>query len=161
MLPSVLAHWPLTSHSSVLLVLVLAFSASSACNSETTTEPAGSFRLTFNLDASFQAPHGGQPIAVALVRASDGSIVVEATGAVSATQNPSFTWSTGPVMQTGTNYEVHYWIDSNIGGGTLGVCDPEANDHQWSVELLAVANDVNFTTAHQPALTEDVCPTFP
>jgi hypothetical protein len=55
---------------------------------------------------------------------------------------------------------VHYWIDSNFGGGTAGVCDARAIDHQWRMELLGVSNDVDFTTAHQPALTEDVCGTF-
>jgi hypothetical protein len=152
-------HLPWTSPSSAFLVLVLAFSAGSACKDDT-TDPAGPFRLTFNLDASFQGAHGGQSIAIAIVRTSDGSVVAQANGAVSATQDPSFTWSTGPVMQAGMDYEVHYWIDSNIGGGTLGICDPIAIDHQWSTELLSVSNDVTFTTAYQPALTEDVCSTF-
>jgi hypothetical protein len=148
--------------SSVLVVLVLALFAALGCNDDEGdgTGPDGPFRLTFNLDASFQGPHGGQSIAIAIVRASDGSVVVEANGAVSATEDPSFTWSTGPVMQAGTNYEVHYWIDSNFGGGSSGVCDPKAIDHQWSVELLSVSNDVTWTTAHQPALTEDICSTF-
>ncbi len=147
---------------SVLVVLVLALFAGPACNDDggNGTGPGGPFRLTFNLDASFQTPHGGQSIAIALVRASDGSVVVEANGAVSADQDPSFTWSTGPVMQAGATYEVHYWIDSNFGGGTSGVCDPKENDHQWSVELLSVSNDRNITTDHDPNLTEDVCSTF-
>jgi hypothetical protein len=147
---------------SVLGVLVLALFAGPGCDGDdgNGTGPGGPFRLTFNLDASFQVPHGGQSIAIALVRASDGSVVIEANGAVSATQDPSFTWSTGTVMQAGVTYEVHYWIDSNFGGGTLGVCDPKENDHQWSTELLSVSNDITFTTAHEPALTEDVCSTF-
>jgi hypothetical protein len=139
--------------------LVLALLVGAACGDET-TDPTGPFRLTFNLDATFQGAHGGQPIAVALVRASNGSVALQVTGAVSATQNPSFTWSTGPVMEAGVDYEVHYWIDSNFGGGTLGVCDAKANDHQWSIELLSVSNDRNITTGHEPALTEDVCATF-
>ncbi len=104
--------------SSVLVVLVLAFFAGPGCDGDDGdddgTGPDGPFRLTFRLDASFQGPHGGQPIAIAIVRTSDGSVVVQANGAVSATQDPSFTWSTGPVMQAGIDYEVHYWIDSNI-----------------------------------------------
>ncbi len=152
-------HVPWTRPPLACLVLVLAFSAGSACNDET-TDPAGPFRLTFKLDAGFQGAHGGQPIAIAIVRTSDGSVVGQANGAVSATQAPSFTWETGPVMQAGIDYEVHYWIDSNFGGGTLGVCDPKANDHQWSVEFLSVSNDVDWTTGHEPALTEDVCTTF-
>ncbi len=133
-----------------------------ACSDDTAAPPAGGpYRLTFRLDASFQTPHGGQDIAIAIVRASDGSVVVQANGAVSATQDPSFLWSTGPVMQAGIDYEVHYWIDSNFGGGTSGVCDPKAIDHQWSVELMSVSNDITWTTSHEPALTEDVCTTFP
>ncbi len=148
--------------SSVLVVIVLAFFAGPGCDDDESdgTGPEGPFRLTFNLNASFQDPHGGQPIAIAMVRASDGSVVVEANGAVSATQDPSFTWSTGPVMQAGTTYEVHYWIDSNFGGGTLGECDPKAIDHQWSSEFGSVSNDITWTTSHEPGLTEDVCSTF-
>ena len=46
------------------------------------------------------------------------------------------------------------------GGGTSGVCDPKENDHQWSVEFLSVSNDITWTDAHRPALTDDVCTTF-
>ncbi len=148
------------SPSSLLGALMLTFFVGSACNEET-TDPTGPLRLTFNLDASFQGAHGGQSIAIALVRTSNGSVVAQANGAVSATQDPSFTWSTGPIMQAGIDYEVHYWIDSNFGGGTAGVCDPKANDHQWSVEFLSVSNDVTWTTSHEPGLTEEVCATFP
>ena len=116
--------------------------------------------MTFSLDPTFQGPHGGQSISIAIVSTSDGSVVVQANGAVSATQDSSFTWNTGPVMQAGTDYEVHYWIDSNFDGGTSGVCDPKAIDHQWSVEFPAVANDKDQTASHNDALTEDVCGTF-
>jgi hypothetical protein len=145
------------------VVLVLAFSAGPGCSESDSdgTGPGGPFQLLFRLDASFQGAHGGQPIAIAIVRTSDGSVVLQANGAVSATQDPSFTWSTGPVMQAGIDYEVHYWIDSNFGGGTSGVCDPKAIDHQWSVEFMSVSNDITWTTSHEPALTEDVCSTFP
>jgi len=79
---------------------------------------------------------------------------------VSATQNPSFSFNAGAVLQRGVGYEVHYWIDSNIAGGSPGVCDPKAIDHQWSFEILSATNDVMFTTSYNPALTEDVCGTF-
>lgn len=146
----------------LLPVLILVLVAGAACdgNSSSPTSPTGPYRLTFSLDATFQEPHGGQSIAIALVRTADGSVVVQANGAVSPTQDPSFTWSTGPVMQAGDDYEVHYWIDSNLGGGTLGVCDRKAIDHQWSVEFPAVANDKDHTVSHNDALTENVCETF-
>jgi hypothetical protein len=146
----------------VLVPLLLVLAATTACNSgsSTPTSLTGPFRLTFSLDATFQGLHGGQSIAIALVRTSDGSLIGQANGAVSATQDPSFTWETGPIMQAGIDYEVHYWIDSNIGGGTLGLCDPEAIDHQWSFEILSVSNDIRWVTAHNAALVEDVCDTF-
>lgn len=121
---------------------------------------SGPFQLTFSLDSSFQLPHGGQPIRIAVVRSSDGMVVAEDSGIVSATQNPSFSFTPGAVLERGTSYAVHYWIDSNIGGGTPGVCDPRAIDHQWSVEFPFPTSDVNFTASYAPALTENVCSTF-
>lgn len=118
--------------------------------------------MTFSLDNTFQGPHGNQPIRIALVRSSDNVVVAgDNNGTVSATRNPSFSFVSGAVMERGTDYEVHYWIDSNIGGGTPGVCDPVTMDHQWRVEFPSVTNDKVFTVSHQPALTEDVCSTFP
>jgi len=152
-----------TSRNNTAVVLVmLAVGCLAACDSggDDGVSSSGPFDMTFNLDASFQAPHGGQPISWALVRSTDGLILDEGDGTVSATQNPSFSFSTGNVMQKGVSYEVHYWIDSNINGGALGVCDPKAIDHQWSTEFLSVMNDIMFTTAYNPALTEDVCTTF-
>lgn len=116
--------------------------------------------MTFRLDTSFQVPHGGQMIEIALIRANDASVVVQQAGTVSATEDPSYEFTTSAVMQNGESYEVHYWIDSNFGGGTVGVCDLKAIDHQWSTEFLSVSNDISFTTAHRPSLTEDVCSTF-
>jgi len=88
-------------------------------------------------------------------------VMGRAGGTVSATGNPTFMYAPGAVMQRGTGYKVHYWIDSNLGGqGTQGTCDPPAVDHQWSVEFPFPTNDITFTTAHNPALVEDVCRTF-
>ncbi len=120
----------------------------------------GPFQLTFSLDASFQGPHGGQQVSMALVRDSDGFVVAQTNGTVSATQNPSFSFTAGAVLEKGAAYAVHYWIDSNFGGGTLGVCDPKEIDHQWSVEFPSPSNDVTFTVSYKPWLTEDVCDTF-
>ena len=50
-------------------------------------------------------------------------------------------------MEEATPYEVHYWIDSNIGGGTLGVCDPKDIDHQWSVEFPMPTNNVAWSAS--------------
>jgi hypothetical protein len=120
----------------------------------------GPFQLTFALDDSFQGPHGGQAISAAVVRASTGAIVARASGSVSATANPSFSFTTGAVLEAGTAYEVHYWIDSNFSGGIAGVCDPTANDHQWSAAVAAPSADVTLTESHDPASLENVCDSF-
>jgi hypothetical protein len=118
----------------------------------------GPFGLTFSLDSSFQATHGGQPIRIAVVR---GDVVVAQTsGTVSATQDPPFSFTADAVLMRGITHEVRVWIDSNLGGGTLGVCDPEAIDHQWSTEFPWPTNDVDFTLKYQTWLMEDVCDTF-
>lgn len=119
------------------LPLLLLLAATTACNggsSSPTSPPSGPFRLTFSLDAAFQGPHGGQPIAIAIVRTSDGSVVAQANGAVSVSQNPSFAWSTGPLLQIGIDYEVHYWIDSNFDGVPSGVAipKPSTTSGAWS-----------------------------
>ncbi len=121
---------------------------------------SGPFQITFSLDDTFQVPHGDNTIHIAVVRSSDNVVVDGGFGTVSATLNPSFTFVSGAVMDRGIDYELHYWIDSNIGGGTLGVCDPKAIDHQWSIEFLSVTNDKVGTVSHNPAITEDVCSTF-
>jgi len=121
----------------------------------------GPYQLTFSLDDSFQTPHANEPIRIALVRLSDGLVMTEGFGTVSATQNPSFSFTATAIMERGTSYAVHYWIDSNIGGGTLGFCDGTDFDHQWSTEFFTVTNNINFTAGYQPALVEYVCDTFP
>lgn len=142
-----------------LLMTCLAVAACSEDGGDAVADP-GPYELRFSLDESFQAPHGDQPISIALVRLTDGIVLAEDSGIVSATQDPSFTFAPQEMMERGTAYAVHYWIDSNIGGGTLGICDPTTFDHQWSVEFFSPTNDVNFTVSYQPALTEYVCNTF-
>ncbi|MCP3983044.1 MAG: hypothetical protein GY723_01570 [bacterium] len=147
-----------------LLLLAATVSVSGACHDASyVLDPAwddldGPFRLTFALDGSFQARHGGQPIEIAVLR--DGVLIAQASGTVSATRNPSFSFAAGAVLERGVAHQVHYWIDSNIGGGTQGVCDPKAIDHQWSTEFPWPTNDVNYTVSYQLPLTEDVCDTF-
>jgi hypothetical protein len=147
-----------------IVTLVAAVSAFGACHEATyVVDPGwdnrvGPFRLSFSLDASFQATHGGHPIHIAVVRG--GVVVAQTNGTVSATQNPSFSFAAGAVLEQGIAHEVHYWIDSNIGGGTPGVCDPKAIDHQWSTEFSWPTNDVDITVSYQTWLVEDVCGTF-
>lgn len=144
------------AHAIALLVVA-------ACGGDKNSTPfdPGPYQLTFSLDATFQAPHGNQPIRLAVVRISDGFIVSETSGTVSSTQAPAFSFAAGAVLERNRAYAVHYWIDSNIAGGTLGVCDPKDIDHQWSMEILSATNDVNFSVGYEPTLTENVCSTFP
>jgi hypothetical protein len=145
-----------------LLAPAVALFATLGCGTE--DELTGSkppYDLTFALDATFQAPHGGQPIEWAVVRTSSGTVEDQGSGTISATQNPSFLFTARSVMDRGEDYEVHFWIDSNIGGGTAGVCDSEAIDHQWRIQILSVPQDVHFLASYLPAQTEDVCATFP
>jgi len=145
-------------------LLVAAVSTLGACHEPSyvldpgRNDSVGPFQLRFSLDSSFQTLHGGQPIQIAVVRG--GVVVAQTSGTVSATQNPSFSFAAGAVLERGITYEVHYWIDSNIGGGTPGVCDPKAIDHQWSTEFVWPTNDVDFPVSYQLWLVEDICHTF-
>lgn len=147
-----------------LLALAMAVVVATACDDDDDNDggmtPTGTFALTFELDASFQGAHGGQTVRLAVVDPSDGSVVTRASGTVSASADPAFTHTTADVLDEGTAYEVHYWIDSNFMGGTTGVCDAPDDDHQWNVPVPAVSGDVTITEAHQPQETELVCPTF-
>ncbi len=155
-------HGPWARRSAPALALAVALTVGVACGDDEGdgTGPVGPFQLTFELDDSFQGPHGGQAISVAVVRASNDEVVARENGTVSATANPSFSFATGAVLDGGTAYEVHYWIDSNFGGGVVGVCDPKAIDHQWNAAVGSPSADVTITEAHDPASTEDVCTSF-
>lgn len=117
--------------------------------------------LTFVGDASFNTPHPDQAIEVAIVRASDGLIVGgPVSGTVSATANPAFSFDFPGVLVIGFAYEIHYWIDSNFGDGTAGVCDEPNDDHQWNRPVAAVTADVTFEESHDAAAQMAVCSTF-
>ena len=103
--------------SAAVLMLVLMLVAGAACDGDDDIVSPKGFRLTFSLDATFQALHGGDPISWALVQSSNGFAADFGGGVVSGTENPAFSFTTADVMQRGVDYEVHYWIDSNIGGG--------------------------------------------
>ncbi|WP_355661619.1 hypothetical protein [Halomonas salifodinae] len=116
--------------------------------------------LVFQGDASFQGPHGGQAIAVALVEAESGEVVAHQEGSVAGEGEMAFAFEFPGALMAGTAYEVHYWIDSNFGGGSEGVCDAMSHDHQWRVALDAVEDDLTHTEDHAPGRMDDVCGTF-
>lgn len=87
-------------------------------------------------------------------------IVANQATVVSASDDPSFSLSLPGVITLNQEYELHYWIDSNFGGGTAGVCDPPETDHQWRLEFGPVTDDVVQADTHRPTETESVCSTF-
>lgn len=152
------SHWKAHGRrGSALLAAALLLVMGTGCDDE---GPDGPFQLTLELDASYQAPHGGDAVRVAVVDPSDGSVIAQESGTVSAMADPAFSYTAPGVLVSGTEYEVHYWIDSNFGDGTPGVCDPTANDHQWNLAVPAVSADVTLSESHDPQSLEQVCETF-
>lgn len=113
--------------------------------------------LTFSGDAGFQGAHGGQTVTVAVFREGPEQKVATASGTVSETADPSFSFDFPGLLLLDEAYRVEYWIDSNFGGGTVGTCDSPDVDHQWSVDLGMVTEDVAFVDEHRPTETESVC----
>ena len=106
---------------------------------EVITTGSGPYSLRFSLAADFQV-YGGQTISWALLRSDNGEKLVAGRGTISPITNPAFTAETGNVMLLGVPHEVHYWIDSNIGGGTPGECDPVVRDDDgtlWVTQIFS------------------------
>jgi len=141
----------------ILKIMLTALLVSGA---STAVAGGDAYDLVFQGDDSFQGAHGDQAIEVAVVHAASGDVVATDSGTVSKTADPSFSFTFPGTLKGGESYEVHYWIDSNFGGGSAGACDPKSNDHQWRVALGSVDGDVTRTEAHVPAETSDVCDTF-
>jgi hypothetical protein len=118
------------------------------------------YTVTFQGDASFNKPHGGQEIHAALVDAGTGKVVAKMEATVSKTDAPAFSIVFTKDLKAGEKYEMAYWIDSNFGGGTKGVCDEKQHDHQWKVELGTASGDLTHTEKHQPSMTQPVCDLF-
>ena len=122
--------------------------------------------VTFELfvwgDAGFQGPHAGQDLTFAFIGTTDGAFQVDGggSGPIFAAALDTISFGFGSTVQFGETYELHLWIDSNVGGGTEGVCDPPAIDHQWIVAVPAVMGDVNLVVSHDDATVTDVCSTF-
>lgn len=162
----------LSSRTAVLAVLLLACLFTLHCDDddEVITNGSGPFSLRFSLAADFQQ-YGGDTISWALLRSDNGEKLVAGRGTVSATTNPAFSVNTGAVMSFGVPHEMHYWIDSNIDGGTPGVCDPvvrdddgeliESPDMQWIAPFGGATGDLVFIAIHRPEIVQDVCDTFP
>lgn len=143
----------------VILALMAAIPIAVACEDDDPVELDDTFDLTFEGDASYQAPHGGHAISVALISAQ-GTVLETMSGTVSSTETPAFSFTFEDALTEGASYRVEYWIDSNFGGGTAGVCDPVENDHQWRLEVGTVVNDVVLSADHDAEDVVEVCDSF-
>lgn len=131
---------------------------------------AGPYSLRFSLAGDFQQ-YGGQQVSWALLRSDTGQRLVTGAGTISPTANPPFTANTGNVLLFGVPHEMHYWIDTNIGGGTPGECDPvvrdddgelvESFDRQWTAPFGGATDHLVFIAIHDPDRVQDVCDSFP
>jgi hypothetical protein len=141
-----------------ILTLLPLFLLVGACDDEEIVE-VEDFDLTVEGDATFNQAHGGQAIAVALV-SDDGNVLETMEGTVSASEDPSFSFTFEGILVAGESYSVDYWIDSNFGGGTAGECDPIPVDHQWRLSVFSVADHVVLVEDHEPQNISNVCDSF-
>ena len=119
--------------------------------------PSGAFDLIVEGGVGFQVPHGGQSISVALLPVGV-RVVARETGTVSPSADPAFSFTFRDLLVEGLRSEIHYWIDSNDGGGTEGICDP--NDHQASVAIFPGQGDLFIFLDHDDNDQIFVCSTF-
>ncbi len=125
---------------------------------ESPTGDRPTFELTFTGDASFQGPHAGDRQTEAII-CTGGDGVGASSGAIFAPPE-TISFRFGSTVLAGASYQIYLWIDSNIGGGTEGVCDPPSIDHQWVVTIPPVTGDVNIIFSHDDATVTDVCSAF-
>lgn len=116
--------------------------------------------LTFSGDGSFIAPHGGQAVHVALYDVAAGEVVASDAGSVSMNAPSAFSFTFPGALEEGRLYDIHYWIDSNFGGGSEGQCDPVNVDHQWRAALIHIEGPVTLEVAHEPSRQAPVCTSF-
>ena len=123
--------------------------------------PPGPYRLTLEGNATLSGPHGDQSIHVVVVSRNFDFVVAQATATISSTEGSSFDFAFPRLLAEGGDYDVFYWIDSNIGGGSVGTCDPAENDHQWSEAVLNPRAGIFLEVGHNDADNTEVCSSFP
>lgn len=151
-----------TSFSMGLLVALGACGDGSTSSEEFACEgdPGQQFTVTFTGDASFQESHAGQ-VATDRIICVGGNPDSYGQGSGPISFPPeTISFGSGSTVESGESYEIHLWIDSNVGGGTVGVCDPPPIDHQWKVLIPPVTGDVDIIFSHDDATVIDVCSTF-
>lgn len=130
-----------------------------ACNPPIDTNTAAS-TLTVTLPASYSAIHAGSPYAMALVESAEGVELDTQLGLIPSSGNAEVIVFADLLVE-GLSYELHLWIDSNMGGGTAGTCDgaPDFFDHQWIVQVGEVTEDTDFPFPDHTTDFADVCGT--
>jgi hypothetical protein len=114
--------------------------------------------LTFAGDSTFIASQAGRTVTAALVH--DDTVVAKASTTVSTTPGDAFSFTFPGALTEGESYAVDYWIDSNIDGGSVGVCDPPPVDLTWQVSVAAVTGPVDIAANYDPTAVVDVCSAF-
>lgn len=117
--------------------------------------PAVQFELFVWGDASFQGPHAGDRLTEVVI-CTGGNGLSASSGAIHAPPD-TISFGFGSTVLAGASYQIYIWIDSNIGGGTEGVCDPPSIDHQWIVTIPPVTGDIHIIFSHDDATVTDVC----
>jgi hypothetical protein len=121
------------------------------------------FGLTFVADSTFVGPHSGQGFEVGIVEESETKAEDVKTGTVgtsAASPGISVTFDRKLIINVPATLKL--WFDSNFSGGTVGTCDPPANDHQWSFPIqTALSNHPStLSVSHDPSITSNVCSFF-
>lgn len=124
----------------------------------TRVAPSGPFDVTWKGGDSYASEYGGKLYALTVIdakRNTTGGI----TGRVPTTGDWNVTFK--DAVQHGGRYELHLWIDTNLGGGEAGWCDgaPTFFDRMWSYEVAPVKGDLTVSQASNTTYT-DVCASF-
>ena len=115
------------------------------------------FEMTFTGDASFQGPHAGDMLTVRRWRIDGPSSELGSTHTIPDPSQDNVGFSFRGSLVSGQGYDIYLWIDSNVGGGSVGVCDPPATDHQWRVRIPPVTGEVNIIFPHDDTTVTEVC----
>jgi len=120
----------------------------------------GPYRLTLEGDESFHGLHGGQVINVVVVNRNLGGFLVAEDKVIISLTNGTFDFGFSRLLAEGVDHGVYYWIDSDIGGGTPGTCDPPEIDHQWSATIVNPREGILLSESHVDADNSEVCTFF-
>ncbi len=121
-------------------------------DSPTDDSPAAAATYDLELTGSGFTPHAGNTITAAVVDATE--TVVDTQTAVMG-DDGELSMVFADALEEGESYHVDWYADFNDNG----LCDAAPDDHQWSVSIDAVTDDVVVTYDHDTEFA-DVCSTF-